>query len=40
MTAILHPTFKARDYKIDDTTPFPIRLIWKTPGADAMQDEE
>jgi molecular chaperone DnaK (HSP70) len=30
--AILSPTFKVRDFSIQDSTPYPIQLLWKNNG--------
>uniref|UniRef100_A0A1X7SDK4 Uncharacterized protein n=1 Tax=Amphimedon queenslandica TaxID=400682 RepID=A0A1X7SDK4_AMPQE len=30
--AILSPTFKVRDFAIQDTQPYPIQLLWEING--------
>ncbi|KAM3359484.1 heat shock 70 kDa protein 15 [Capsicum galapagoense] len=34
--AILSPTFKVRDFKVNESFPFPIALSWKGPAPDAQ----
>ncbi|KAH3732759.1 heat-shock protein 70 [Pelomyxa schiedti] len=40
--AMLHPTFRVRDYKVEDTTPFPVKIVWNTytPGSAGMEDQD
>ncbi|KAH3762417.1 heat-shock protein 70 [Pelomyxa schiedti] len=40
--AMLHPAFRVRDYKAEDSTWFPVKIVWNTytPGGTGMEDQD
>jgi molecular chaperone DnaK (HSP70) len=40
MCAMLSPVFRVREFKVEDITPYPIKLFWRTIGEGTMDDTD
>jgi heat shock protein 4 len=38
--AMLSPTFRVREFKVEDSNPYPINLVWKDLDSESMETEE
>ena len=37
---MLSPTFRVREFKVEDSNPYPINLVWKDLDSESMETEE